>query len=328
MHDLTEDWQQALANAVTDPQELCRELTLDQQQFAALIEQSMPFNLRVPRSFVARMQKGHLDDPLLLQILPLKKELEIKPGFGHDPILEQNVNPIPGLLHKYQGRVLLVATGACAVHCRYCFRRDFPYEKNVLGTPGLQKVLDYISFDKSIEEVILSGGDPLIIKDNVLSNFLKSLSAIKHVKILRIHSRLPIVLPERITSNLLTILNSTRLQSVMIIHCNHPQEINDHVSYVLKTIRSAGITLMNQSVLLRGINDKKEILIELSHRLFSAGVLPYYLHLLDPVQGAAHFAVSVDEGKQLLKQIRDQLPGYLVPKLVQEIAGEKAKVNL
>lgn len=326
--EITPNWQQALAKSITSLDELCRLLELDSQKFAEFIDTLPKFPLRVPRGFVARMQKGNLRDPLLMQVLPLQKELEFTTGFCQDPIQEKNANPLPGLLHKYPGRVLLIATGACAVHCRYCFRREFPYEENVLANGALLRVLEYIRNDLSIEEVILSGGDPLIFKDSALSQWLQNLAAIPHVKIVRFHSRIPVVLPERITPELISILTASRLRPVIVIHCNHPQELDDLVKQCLTAMHKAGITLLNQAVLLRDINNQVDILSQLNRQLFNAGVLPYYLHLLDPVQGAAHFSVSADEGKQLIQQLRDQLPGYLVPKLAQEIAGKSAKVTL
>ncbi len=321
------DWQQALAQAITDPVELCKELALDSKIRAELLFPKQ-FPLRVPRRFVARMQKGNPNDPLLLQVLPIAKELSSLSGFCSDPLHEKQVNPVPGLLHKYQGRVLLMPTGACAIHCRFCFRRHFPYDENTPGTSGWEQAFQYIANDPSIEEVILSGGDPLIVKDAILLNLMDRLASIPQVKTLRIHTRIPIVLPERITPSLITLLTNTRLKTVIVIHCNHPQEIDETVEAILQRCQKAGITLLNQFVLLRNINNQAETLIQLCRKLFQAGVLPYYLHLLDPVAGSAHFSVSVAEGQQLIKTMAAQLPGYLVPRLVQEVSGEAAKVTL
>ena len=279
-----QDWQLALANAITNPLELCAILELDNREFQRLLPGHSQFSLRVPRSFVAKMGKGNWHDPLLLQVLPLIEELEISPHYCEDPLQEKQVNPIPGLLHKYHGRVLLIAASGCAIHCRYCFRRHFPYEDNTPGTSGWQPVLDYIANDATITEVILSGGDPLILKDSVLANLIERLATIPHVVTLRFHTRLPTVLPERITPTLLDILTASRLQPVMVIHCNHPREIDDTAAQALAALHKAGVILLNQFVLLRGINDNAATLITLNQQLFRFGVLPYYLHLLDPVQ--------------------------------------------
>lgn len=328
MKNSLQDWQVALANAITDPQELCQALALDNQEIQQLCDNNPQFSLRVPRSFMARMEKGNWRDPLLLQVLPLTKEWESSAQSCQDPLQEKQVNPVPGLLHKYYGRVLLIAASGCAIHCRYCFRRHFPYESNTPGLSGWQPVLDYIAKDASITEVILSGGDPLILKDASLHYLTTQLAAIAHVKILRIHTRLPVVLPERITGALINILTSSRLQPVVVIHCNHPREIDGSVQRALAALRQAHITLLNQFVLLRNINDNAETLITLCQQLFSHGVLPYYLHLLDPVQGAEHFSTNATKAKELISQLTAHLPGYLVPKLVQETAGAPAKVAL
>lgn len=328
MQNVHQDWQTLLANAITDPQELCEILELSSPELDNLLLKNSQFSLRAPRGFVARMEKGNFRDPLLLQVLPLMKELASVPSFCHDPLQEQQVNPVPGLLHKYHGRVLLIAASGCAIHCRYCFRRHFPYENNTPGSSGWQPALDYIAKDQSISEVILSGGDPLILKDSLLKDLLERLARIPHLNTLRIHTRIPVVLPERITAGLINILNTSRLQPVIVIHCNHPREIDPTVHHALTSLRQAGITLLNQFVLLRGINDSAETLIELSQKLFQSGVLPYYLHLLDPVAGAAHFSVDASTGKQLIQQMTARLPGYLVPKLVCEIPGKLNKTHL
>lgn len=328
MQNVHQDWQILLANAITDPQELCEILELHSPELDNLLLQNSQFSLRVPRGFVARMEKGNWRDPLLLQVLPLIKELNDVPSFCHDPLQEQQVNPIPGLLHKYHGRVLLIAASGCAIHCRYCFRRHFPYENNTPGSSGWQLALDYIAKDQSISEVILSGGDPLILKDSLLKDLVERLAGIPHIKILRVHTRIPIVLPERITTTLINILNASRLQPVIVIHCNHPREIDQNVHHALTTLHQAGVTLLNQFVLLHSINDAAETLIELCQKLFQSGVLPYYLHLLDPVAGAAHFSVDANTGKQLIQQMAARLPGYLVPKLVREIPGEVNKTHI
>lgn len=328
MQNAHQDWQTALANAITDPQELCAELALDNQKFQQLLAHNAQFSLRAPRGFVARMEKGNWQDPLLMQILPLAAELEMTTDYCDDPLQEQQANPVPGLLHKYHGRVLLIAASGCAIHCRYCFRRHFPYEDNTPGLSGWKPAMDYIANDPSITEVILSGGDPLILKDSSLTYLLQQLAGVVHVKTVRFHTRLPIVLPERITESLVNILTSSRLKTVMVVHCNHPREIDHSVRKALLALQQADVTLLNQFVLLHKINDDVNTLVELSQQLFSLGVLPYYLHLLDPVQGTAHFSVSAAEGENLIKQMSARLPGYLVPKLVQEIAGKPAKTRI
>lgn len=319
-----QDWQQELSNGVRSARDLLNALGLPLDEFSAIAEQD--FATRVPWGFVARMRHGDRHDPLLKQVLPtLEEELEIK-EFVLDPLQEKQANPHPGLLHKYEGRVLMIPTGQCAINCRYCFRRHFPYEANNPGQLGWAQPLRYISQDSSIEEVILSGGDPLLISDRSLTRFVDALNAIPHVKTLRFHTRLPIVLPSRMTTELIQLLKSSRLNIVIVLHCNHPQEIDDSVIQACHRLKSGGFTLLCQSVLLKGINDQSDILANLSQALFSAGVLPYYLHVLDKVQGAAHFDIPDDEAKQLHEQMKAKLPGYLVPRLVRETPGEPNKV--
>jgi len=314
-------WQMLLAQAVTDPAELLRLVDLD-PKLALHIPQ---FPLRVPRDFINRMTKGDVTDPLLRQVLPIQAELQDVPGFSSDPLNERAVNPIPGLLHKYHGRVLLTPSGVCGVNCRYCFRREFPYEENNPGTIGWEKALDYIQQDPTISEVILSGGDPLILPDRRLQFLTRQISAISHIKTLRIHSRMPIVLPERITPELVSCLTESKLRCVVVLHTNHAQEIDETVHVAIQKLRQANITVLNQSVLLRGINDSVQALVNLSERLFDMGVLPYYLHLLDRVKGSAHFEVDEQKAKALVFKMMELLPGYLVPKLVREEAGATSK---
>ncbi len=323
MHD--SNWQAALQDAITDPQELWNELKLNPTEIPQWAETTRHFALRVPRSFVHRMKKGNPKDPLLLQVLPMPQELTTVPGYGHDPLNEKHCNPVPGLLHKYHGRALVTLSGACAIHCRYCFRRDFPYEENTVGKRGWQSIVDYLKAHDSITEIILSGGDPLIVKDERLAEFISEIEKIPSLKRLRIHTRLPIVIPERVTDCLVNLLSQTRLSSSIVLHCNHAQEIDATVIKSLHPLRESKIILLNQSVLLKNINDTADALITLSERLFESGVLPYYLHLLDPVHGTAHFDVSEAKAKILLAEMTRQLPGYLVPKLVREIPGAPAK---
>ena len=321
-------WQQELARAITEPAELLRELVLDLALLPAARAAAARFPLRVPRGFVARMRQGDPDDPLLRQVLPLAAELSPVPGFVADPVDDQAARAAPGVLHKYHGRVLLIATGACAIHCRYCFRREFPYSENHAGGDSWRPALNYLSQDRSLREVILSGGDPLSLSDRRLGALLAELERIPHLERLRIHSRQPIVLPERVDDGLLDLLARTRLRPILVIHANHPREIDETVRRVLERLAGIGVTLLNQSVLLRGVNDTVPTLVELSEVLFTARVLPYYLHLLDRVQGAAHYEVNETEASTIMEVLRQRLPGYLVPRLVREQPGQLAKTPL
>lgn len=324
---MNSDWQSQLKALITDPAQLLELLDLNLALLPAARQSTKLFPLRVTPSFVARMRQGDQNDPLLQQVLPLGAEILETPGFSTDPLVEINANPIPGLLHKYHGRVLLTVTGGCGIHCRYCFRRHFPYSKNMVDAKGQKDILHYIATDKSIHEVILSGGDPLLMRDDDLSVLAHQLATIPHVQILRIHTRLPVVIPERITPSLLAWLTGTRLQPVVVIHCNHANEIDMTLSSALQQL-SHKVTLLNQTVLLKAINDSLNALENLSYALFSCGVLPYYLHLLDKVQGAAHFEVDLKIAKTLYWQLRQRLPGYLVPTLVQEVPGAASKIPL
>ena len=319
-------WQQILKDAVTDLPSLLKQLDLNVTDMYLKQARDNPFPLRVPAGFISRMEKGNLNDPLLLQVLPQPQELDVHPGYSHDPVGDQSANPIPGLLHKYHGRVLLTLTAACAINCRYCFRRHFPYEENMMGMKGRQRVLDYINNDKTIDEVILSGSDPLLAKDTELVNLVAQLESISHIKRLRIHTRLPIVIPERITDTLLECLQASRFDTIIIVHCNHPNEIDEAVADALNRCRDNNITVLNQMVLLKGVNDTVDDLVSLNKKLFSLGVLPYYLNLLDKVQGSAHFDIDDQHAISLHNTLREKLPGYLVPRLVREKAGEPYKL--
>ena len=319
-------WQRELARAISDPAELLRELELDPALLPAARLAAARFPLRAPRGFVARMRKGDPHDPLLRQVLPLAAELAPAPGFVTDPVGDGAAQAAPGVLHKYHGRALLIVTGACAVHCRYCFRREFPYAEAHAGVGQWRSALAYLAGDASIREVILSGGDPLSLSDQRLGLLLAELDRVPHLKRLRIHSRQPIVLPERVNDGLLDLFARTRLQSVLVVHANHPREIDDTVRAALARLANAGVTLLNQSVLLRGVNDAAATLAELSEVLFAGRVLPYYLHLLDRVCGAAHFEVNESEASAIMEQLRQRLPGYLVPRLVREQPGQPAKI--
>jgi EF-P beta-lysylation protein EpmB len=318
-------WQQALAQAITEPEELLRVLDLDPAWLPGARAAARLFPLRVPRGFVARMQRGDPHDPLLRQVLPLAEEGVVVPGFTSDPVGDHAAIRAPGVLQKYRGRVLLTATGACAVHCRYCFRRHFPYAEAVACADHWVSALAHIHGDASISEVILSGGDPLALTDRRLAEFAAALARIPHVQRLRLHTRLPIVLPERVDAALLAWLRRCPQRVTMVVHVNHPHEIDADVQAALAQFSRAGVILLNQSVLLRGVNDTAATLGQLNETLFAAGVLPYYLHQLDRVAGAAHFEVSDDTARTLMEQLRVSLPGYLVPRLVREVAGAPAK---
>jgi EF-P beta-lysylation protein EpmB len=320
-------WQTLLSQAITEPEKLLRELRLPKSLLPVAVRASSEFKLRVPRGFLARMRQGDPHDPLLRQILPLGEELHSVPGYSTDPLAELDAMPTAGVLHKYRGRVLLTLTGACAIHCRYCFRRHYPY-KDANPTREHDKTIDYLRRQPELREVILSGGDPLTLSDSRLAGLVSSIETIAQVKRLRIHSRLPIVLPERIDPSLLEWMSATRLQIVLVIHSNHANELDANVDRAMNRLRQAGVTVLNQSVLLRGINDRPGVLVDLSERLFEADVLPYYLHQLDAVQGAAHFSVSDRDARLLVEEMRRQLPGYLVPRLVREHPGQASKSPL
>lgn len=285
-------WQVELSQAINKLDELLALLEIDPNQIDTAWQATKSFPLRVPRNFIARMRKGDTRDPLLLQVLPLTNELKLTPGFTSDPLQEAQANPLAGLIHKYHGRVLLTAVGTCSINCRYCFRRHFPYAENNPGKAGWDKVMDYIAADTSIKEVILSGGDPLVANDDYLGFLCEKIAAIPHVTTLRIHSRIPIVLPSRVTNELVKLLSTLRLKVVLVTHCNHVNELNEIVADALHKLKVADTILLNQTVLLKGINDTATSLIELNEQLFQLGVLPYYLHLLDKVQGTAHFEVE------------------------------------
>jgi EF-P beta-lysylation protein EpmB len=321
-------WTRLLASAVRDPGELLRLLDLPQHLLGGAQSGSRQFPLLVPRGFVALMTPGDPADPLLRQVLPLFEEGVEAPGFSADPLTEAGCGPAPGLLHKYQGRALLVATGACAVHCRYCFRRHFPYQDLPRGRRWYEPALAYLNSDAQMQELILSGGDPLTLPDAQLSELAAALAAIPHLRRLRVHSRLPVVLPERVDDAFLEWFAGGRLTPVLVIHANHPREISAPVAAAIARVRRAGATVLNQSVLLAGVNDDVDTLSALSERLFDAGAMPYYLHMLDRVQGAAHFLVGDERALTLHRALSARLPGYLVPRLVREEPGMPGKMPL
>ena len=320
-----DEWIFELANVVTDIKELYRCLNLDPEAISLpMLQARKQFPLRVPMAFINRMKKGDSQDPLLLQVLCDEKELINVAGFSEDPLEEQN-NTIPGLLHKYHNRALLMTKTACAINCRYCFRRHFPYHNNQGTKKNLGAALEYIASHPELDEIILSGGDPLMAKDHEMAFLITELEKIPHIKRLRIHSRLAVVIPNRITSELCRLFAKTRLQIVLVTHINHPNEIDDNVTNAIKRLKEHQVTVLNQSVLLKKVNDDADVLACLSNKLFSIGILPYYIHLLDKVQGAAHFLVDDDNAKQIMRQLAKNVSGYLVPKLAREIGGEKSK---
>jgi L-lysine 2,3-aminomutase len=320
----TGDWRQLWREAVTDASELLALLGLSRLA-AKLPPADAGFTLRVPRGFVARMRHGDAHDPLLLQVLPQLAELDEVPGFAADAVGDLDAREARGVLHKYHGRALLIASGSCAINCRYCFRRHFPYGEEMAAAGQWRKALQHVRDDASIGELILSGGDPLALSTAKLEELSRGLADIPHVTRLRIHTRLPVVLPERVDDALAAWLEALPLQKVVVLHANHANEFDAGVDAVCARLRATGAMLLNQSVLLRGVNDDADALAALSERMFGAGVLPYYLHQLDRVQGAAHFEVDDARALALLDALRVRLPGYLVPKLVREVGGEPSK---
>lgn len=318
-------WQDELKSLITDPAELLNKLKLDQDLLPKAKAAARNFPLRVTPSFVAKMKIADPHDPLLRQVLPIGAELRAEPGYSPDPLEERAFNPIRGLVHKYHNRVLIVAATSCAINCRYCFRREFDYKNNRLSKQDWQTIFDYITERPHIDEVILSGGDPLLHPDKHFDWLIAELDNITHLERIRIHSRLPIVLPSRINDAFLSTFSRTRLDKVLVAHCNHAAEIDASVGAALTNARNAGFSVLNQTVLLKGVNDQLSQQIALSKRLFQFQVLPYYLHLLDKVSGSAHFDVDTKVAYKLYTQMKSRLPGYLLPKLVREEAGEDAK---
>ncbi len=317
-----------MKDAVRDPRTLCQLLRLPPEVEAAASRAGRQFPLFAPRQYIARMRPGDPHDPLLRQVLPLAAELADVPGYRDDPVGDRASRCAPGMLEKYRGRALLLVTGACAVHCRYCFRRHYPYDTGPRSwddwTPALRAIAD----DDTLGEVLLSGGDPLTLVDDWLAELVDRLAAIPHLRRLRVHTRLPIVIPQRVGDGLLEWLLGTRLTPIVVVHANHPAELDAAVAGALSRLVDAGVTVLNQSVLLRGVNDDADVLAELCERLVDLRVLPYYLHQLDRVAGAAHFDVPLSEGRRLVNELRRRLPGYAVPRYVREVAGEPYKVPL
>ncbi|MDN5416822.1 MAG: EF-P beta-lysylation protein EpmB [Acinetobacter sp.] len=324
-----QNWQSQLSDLITDPLELLEILELSKAQLlSGAILASGQFKLRVPRAFVRKMEVGNPLDPLLLQVLPHHLEMEEHKGFVTDPLDEEQANQIAGVLHKYKSRFLLTLTGACAVHCRYCFRRHFPYQENLPKNEDWLNIKGYLEAHPEINEVILSGGDPLTLSNRKLATWIERLESLSQIKILRIHSRVPIVIPERIDEELVSLLKNSRLRVILVVHSNHPAELDNLTCAKLSHLAKQNILVLNQAVLLKGVNDSAQTLVNLSQRLFEAQILPYYLHVLDKVKGAHHFDLGAEKIDQIYKDVLASLPGYLVPKLVREVAGENNKTPL
>jgi EF-P beta-lysylation protein EpmB len=319
------DWKSELSNCINSIDQLLQLLGLNSKDLNASQLASQDFSIKVPQHYAQLMEYGNPEDPLLKQVLPIASELQIDGNFSTDPVDESSFNPVPGIVHKYRNRVLMIISPNCAINCRYCFRRHFPYDENRQSKQQWLKALDYLKAKPEINEVIYSGGDPLAANDNFLSWLTQQIESIKHIKRLRIHTRLPVVIPSRIDNQLLDWLSNTRLKPTMVLHINHANEIDEALIKGVDRLKKSDITVLNQSVLLKGINDSSDQLISLSEKLFDAGIMPYYLHMLDPVQGASHFDVSKDRAVEIFHQIQAELPGFLVPKLVQERAGESSK---
>ena len=322
------DWRHELTQAIRTLPELAAQLALSPAQLPAADQAMAAFRLLVPRPFVARMQPGDPNDPLLRQVLADDIEMQPTAGYTTDPLEEGEHNPQKGLVHKYERRVLVITTGTCAVNCRYCFRRHFPYGDNQLAQKEWDSVVAYIQNHPEVNEVILSGGDPLMLKDSQLRQHVSALEQLPQLKRLRIHSRLPVVIPSRIDRELLDWVRQTRLDVVFVYHANHANEIDDDIATGVANLKQAGATVLNQGVILKGVNDSVEAQVELSEALFSAGILPYYMFTLDPIEGGAHFDIPISEAQQLMGKVAEKLPGYLVPRLAKEIPGRPAKTLL
>ena len=322
-------WQAEQQQAIRDPEQLLELLQLNGPEHKSLLNSAKKaaksFPLRVPLAFAQRMHPGDINDPLLRQVLPLGGELEQHDGYSSDPVSDADALVAPGVLHKYSGRALLTLSPACGVHCRYCFRREFPYADNQPSGAQLDTTLAWLSENKDVQEVILSGGDPLMLSDDKLSEFVEALEDIRHIRRIRIHTRQPIVLPSRVDDSLLDWLGDTHLQTVVVLHCNHANEIDDEVYAAMDDLRSSGTMLLNQSVLLRDVNDNVDSLCELSEALFEGSTLPYYLNMLDKVTGSAHLEVEEQRAIEIVDGMRSRLPGFLVPRLVRDVPGYSSK---
>ena len=323
-----QSWQQQLANAIRRPEDLLKHVGLDVNSLNYTEQGITQFPVRVPLAFANRMQKENPDDPLLRQVFPYLEEDIEDPAFSIDPLKEEQVSVVPGLLHKYHDRVLTVSTGACAIHCRYCFRRHFPYETSNQSSSVWQRRFEYIKANPEINEVILSGGDPLSLADQKLTEYCHEISSISHIKRIRIHTRFPVVIPERLTQALIDLLGNSNKEIILVLHINHANEIDENVSASIARVNDLGIMILNQSVLLKGVNDNVDKLIQLSEKLITNKITPYYLHILDPVTGTTHFKINEAKAMRLITEMQNRVSGYLVPKLVKEVPGDKSKTHL
>ncbi len=321
-------WQQQIRNGIRNRDELLQSTGHDISCSSSPEKAIISFPVRVPEAYLNRIERNNLNDPLLRQVLPFAEEDSVITGYTSDPVGEFNKHDSPGLIRKYHGRALLITTSSCAIHCRYCFRRHYPYVENQAGKENWNDALDAIKADPDIKEIILSGGDPLSLTDDKLESLINQLEQISHLKWLRIHTRMPVVVPARVTDKLVRAVSQNRFKQTIVLHINHPNEIDDEVISRIRLLHDAGVRLLNQSVLLRGINDNALVLAELSERLYTNDILPYYLHMLDPVAGAAHFEVDDDTAKMIMYDLRSRLPGFLVPRLVREVEGEPFKTPI
>lgn len=313
-------WQSELKHAYRSASQLRLALGL-----SAIDDQDYGFPILAPRPYVSRITKNDPTDPLLLQVISSASESEEQFGFSEDPLDERDANPRPGVVHKYRSRQLFIATGQCAINCRYCFRRHFPYSDNRVSQAQWRENIRQTALDPNVNEIILSGGDPLLLNDEVLTGLLSEVERHPSISRVRIHTRLPLVIPQRITNALIDALSNRRFKVILVWHINHPNEIDDAVELAALRLHKAGVTQLNQSVLLKSVNDAAATLAELSERLFSINILPYYLHLLDRVSGAAHFLVPDSEAKIIYRELAEHLPGFLVPKLARETSGNFSK---
>lgn len=327
-NNISPSWQQELAHSFSNLNELFVYLGLDPSKLASNHAAAANFPFKVTRSFASRIEKGNINDPLLRQIMPLQDELVNRSDFVDNPVGDFEAIAVPGVLHKYESRALLIASGGCAINCRYCFRRNFPYSEAQLSKQRKRLALDYIGNHKDITEIILSGGDPLILSNKCLDELIDEIAAIDHVRRLRIHTRLPCVLPSRISAGLIKLLSDSRLNVVFVVHINHPNEINSEVEQAISKLTRAGIPVFNQAVLLYGVNDNLKTLASLFETLFDAGIFPYYMHILDKTKGTQHFEVTNDRIRDLQDAIRRKLPGYLIPRFVKEQAGKPYKIPI
>ncbi len=321
-------WQAELSNAFTNIRDLLTFVGLSCNQLPYSETAVDEFSIRVPLGYAKCMEKNNPDDPLLKQVLPVTDELKTFPGYTLDPVGDLDASIPGGIIHKYQGRILLITTGGCAIHCRYCFRRNFPYTDFQMSKSRQNLALEYIEKHDEINEVILSGGDPLLLNDEQLGSLLVKITRFKHIQRIRIHSRIPIVLPSRITLHLLNIFDQISQQIIMVFHCNHSNEISQEVASACAMLKQHQIQLFNQAVLLKGVNDQVAPLVQLSEKLFANNIIPYYLHLLDKATGTGHFDVKTSRAISIMNEVKANLPGYLVPKLVREIPGESSKTGV